>query len=93
VILARELSEPRDLVVFAEPTWGIDVGSTVDIHNRVVALRERGRAVLLISSDLDEILTLSDRILVMRQGRLAASYQRGVSRQELGGAMLLGASS
>ena len=88
VVLARELAEAKDLVVFAEPTWGVDVDSTADIHKRIVTLRDRGCAVLLISSDLEEILGLCDRILVMREGRLTHRFPRGVAKSRLGRAML-----
>lgn len=71
IVLARELSgEPR-LVVAAHPTYGLDVGSAAHTHELLLAQRQRGAAVLLISEDLDELIRVADRILVLYQGRVA----------------------
>ena len=70
VILARELSFRPGLILAAQPTRGLDVGATEDIHRKLLAERERGAAILLISEDLDEIFALSDRIVVMYEGAL-----------------------
>ena len=70
VIVARELSRPIKLLVAAQPTRGLDVGSIEYIHNRLVEKRDEGVAVLLISTELDEILQLSDRIAVMYRGQI-----------------------
>ncbi len=90
VILARELASGKDLVLFAEPTWGIDVAATRFVHSRILALRDEGRAILLISSDLQEILQLADRIVVLRDGRAVARLANapGLSRRTLGQYML-----
>jgi simple sugar transport system ATP-binding protein len=69
-LLARELSRDPLILLAAQPTRGIDVGATEFIHAQVLALRARGGAVLLISEDLDEIFQLSDRIVVMYEGRI-----------------------
>lgn len=70
VIVARELSRPIKLLVAAQPTRGLDVGSIEYIHNRLVEKRDEGVAVLLVSTELDEIMQLSDRIAVMYRGRI-----------------------
>ena len=73
VALARWLSiEPRVLIV-DEPTQGVDIGAKAEIHDIIGALAERGVAIVMISSELPEILTLSDRIAVMRDGTIAAT--------------------
>jgi simple sugar transport system ATP-binding protein len=73
VIVARELSRPTRLLIAAQPTRGLDVGSIEFIHRRLVEKRDEGAAVLLVSAELDEILALSDRIAVMYEGRIVAT--------------------
>ncbi len=70
VIAAREFSRPNKLIVAAQPTRGLDVGSIEYIHRRIVEKRDEGAAVLIVSSELDEVLALGDRIAVMYQGRI-----------------------
>ena len=70
VIVAREFSRPLKLLVAAQPTRGLDVGSIEYIHRRIVAKRDEGTAVLIVSTELEEILSLGDRIAVMYQGRI-----------------------
>ncbi len=70
VIVARELSRPVKLLLASQPTRGLDVGSIEYIHKEIVAMRDRGVGVLLISAELDEIMSLSDRIAVMFQGQI-----------------------
>jgi ABC-type uncharacterized transport system ATPase subunit len=69
-VLARELSEPVALLIAADPVFGLDFAAVAEIHNRIVAARDAGAAVLLISSDLDELLELADRVAVMFEGRI-----------------------
>jgi simple sugar transport system ATP-binding protein len=77
LIIARELArEPRFLIA-AQPTRGVDVGAIEFIHQRILAARTQGAGVLLISSELDEILALSDRILVFYEGKVAGEFRRG----------------
>ncbi len=71
IVLARELSGEPQLVVAAHPTYGLDVGSTAHTHELLLAQRQRGAAVVLISEDLDELIRVSDRIVVLYQGRVA----------------------
>jgi ABC-type uncharacterized transport system ATPase subunit len=70
VIVAREFSRPLKLLVAAQPTRGLDVGSIEYIHKRIVAKRDEGTAVLIVSTELEEVLSLGDRIAVMFQGRI-----------------------
>ena len=70
VIVAREFSRPLKLLVAAQPTRGLDVGSIEYIHRRIVEKRDEGTAVVIVSTELDEILALGDRIAVMFQGRI-----------------------
>ncbi len=72
VIVARELSQNAKLIVASQPTRGVDVGSIEFIHRQLVSARDAGAAVLLVSAELDEILSLSDRIAVMSKGRIVA---------------------
>jgi simple sugar transport system ATP-binding protein len=72
-VIARELSRPVRLVVAAQPTRGLDVGSTESVHQRLLAARDAGSAVMLVSAELDEILALADRIAVLYRGRAVAT--------------------
>ena len=69
-VLARELAGEADLLVAANPCFGLDFGAVADIRAQLIAARNRGTAVLLVSEDLDEIVALSDRIVVMFEGRI-----------------------
>lgn len=85
LIVAREFSRDTKLIIASQPTRGIDVGSIEYIHGRLVAERDAGAAVLIVSSELDEILALSDRILVMYRGRIVAEVAGGeATATELG---------
>jgi simple sugar transport system ATP-binding protein len=72
VVVARELDHEAPVLIAEQPTRGVDVGAIEFIHGRLVAERDRGRAVLLVSAELGEILALSDRVLVMYEGRIVA---------------------
>jgi simple sugar transport system ATP-binding protein len=85
VIIARELSRPVKLVIASQPTRGLDVGSIEYIHKEIILMRDRGVAVLLISAELDEILSLADRIAVMYRGEIVATVDRkDTTREQLG---------
>jgi simple sugar transport system ATP-binding protein len=84
VVLARELSRPVKLVVASQPTRGLDVGSIEFVHERIIAERDAGRAVLLFSTELDEVSALADRIAVMYRGEFIAIVPSDTSREELG---------
>jgi len=87
VVVAREVARDPRVLIAAQPTRGLDVGAIEFVHRRLIEERDEGRAVLLISLELDEVLSLSDRILVIYEGRIVAEYGPDVSEQELGVAM------
>ena len=85
LIVARELSRHIRLIVASQPTRGLDVGSIEYVHGRLVAARDAGAAVLLVSAELDEVLALADRIVVMYRGRFVGPYAAGeLSREQIG---------
>ena len=84
VVLARELSRQVKVVVACQPTRGLDVGSIEFVHERLIAERNSGRAVLLISTELDEVAALADRIAVIYRGEILAIVDSDVSREKLG---------
>ncbi|HEX5614205.1 MAG TPA: ABC transporter ATP-binding protein [Acidimicrobiia bacterium] len=85
VIIARELSGDPKLLIVAQPTRGLDVGSIEFIHRRIIEMRDRGVAVLLVSAELDEILTLADRVGVLYRGELVGEFDRAeATRERLG---------
>ena len=92
VVLAREIGRDPKLLIAGQPTRGLDVGAIEFVHRRLVEARDRGEAVLLVSLELDEVLSLADRILVMYEGRIVAEYGPDVSEEELGIAMTGGRS-
>ncbi len=83
-IIARELSRDPDFILAAQPTRGVDVGAKENIHNLLLQMRDEGRAVLLISAELDELRSLSDRILVIYEGKIIAARQENFAEEELG---------
>jgi ABC-type uncharacterized transport system ATPase subunit len=87
VVIAREVGRNPRVLVAAQPTRGLDVGAIEYVHRRLVEARDEGKAVLLVSLELDEILFLSDRILVIYEGRIVGEYPPEVSEEELGVAM------
>jgi simple sugar transport system ATP-binding protein len=84
VVLARELSRPLRLLIVAQPTRGLDVGSMEFVHRRIVHERDRGAAVVLISTELDEVLGLADRIGVMYRGKIVGEVAPTVTAEEIG---------
>jgi len=90
VVAAREVSRDPKVLVAAQPTRGLDVGAIEYLHRRLVEERDEGRAILLISLELDEILSLSDRILVMYEGRIVGEHSGDVTEEEIGLEMLGG---
>ena len=92
LIMARELSRQPIALIAAQPTRGVDIGATEYIHQRLLAQREAGTAILLISEDLDEIRTLSDRIAIMYEGRIIGIVRRGHASIEQIGLMMAGIS-
>jgi simple sugar transport system ATP-binding protein len=90
VVAAREISRDPKVLIAAQPTRGLDVGAIEYLHRRIVEERDNGRAVLLISLELDEILSLSDRILVLYEGKIAGEHTGEVSEEQIGLEMLGG---
>jgi len=93
LIMARELSGSPRVLLIAQPTRGIDVGATNYIHERLVAQRESGTAILIISEDLDEIMTICDRVLVMYEGAIIGEADPRVNSREEIGMLMAGARS
>ena len=87
VILAREIDRNPKVLIAAQPTRGLDVGAIEFVHRRLVEERDEGRGVLLVSLELEEILSLSDRIVVMYEGEIVGEFDSGVTEEELGVAM------
>jgi len=83
VVLARWLARKPSLLILDEPTKGVDIGAKAEISQIIVRLVAQGTAILLVSSELPEVLGLSDRVLVMRSGRIAGEISRGSLSQEL----------
>jgi simple sugar transport system ATP-binding protein len=85
VIIARELYEQHPLVIFTEPTWGLDMHAGVRVLTEIRELRDSGKAVLIISSDIDEVLHLADTIVVLREGMVSSILaNRDLSKRTLG---------
>lgn len=91
VILAREIGEDNKIIVAAEPTRGLDIGSVDYIHRTLLKQRDNGKGVLLISTDLDEILNLSNRIAVLHRGEIPAVIERSKATREQIGLLMAGA--
>ncbi|MEQ9180153.1 MAG: heme ABC transporter ATP-binding protein, partial [Nitratireductor sp.] len=84
IVLAREMEKDPGVLVVGQPTRGVDVGAIEFIHKQLIAMRDQGKAVLLISVELDEIRSLSDRILVMFDGRIVGERGPDATEGELG---------
>jgi len=90
VVIGREFTADADVLIVSQPTRGVDIGAIEFIHSTIVSMRDQGKAVLLVSSDLAELLALSDSLVVMHSGRIVAYFPdaRSVSDKELGLFML-----
>ena len=88
--LAREISRDPKVLIAAQPTRGLDVGAIEYLHRRLVEERDEGRAILLVSLELDEVLSLSDRILVIYEGQIVGEHGPDVTEEEIGLEMLGG---
>jgi general nucleoside transport system ATP-binding protein len=84
LVIAREMSRPLRVFIASQPTRGVDVGAQEFIHRRIVAERDNGTAVVMVSTELDEVLGLADRILVMYRGKIIGELPGGASRDEVG---------
>lgn len=74
-IVAREIENQSELIIFSHPTRGVDLKSSLFIHDEIIHVRNSGRAVLLVSSDLDELFKLSDRLIVLYNGQTVKEYE------------------
>jgi simple sugar transport system ATP-binding protein len=92
-VVARELSAEPRLLVASQPTRGVDIGATEFIHRQIMKARSEGKAILLVSADLDELLALSDRVGVIFKGRIIREFSHDeAAREEVGLAMTGGKS-
>jgi simple sugar transport system ATP-binding protein len=91
IILARSLAQNPEVVIAAQPTRGLDIGATEYVRQKLLEQKQHGTAVLLISEDLDEILALSDRILVIFEGVVAGEFSANEADINVLGALMTGA--
>jgi len=92
IVIARALDHDPELLIAAHPTRGVDVGAMEYIHEKILEMRDRGKAVLLVSADLDEVRSLSDRLLVLYEGRIVLSSLPGQHSEMQLGLMMTGSS-
>ncbi|MDG2064075.1 MAG: heme ABC transporter ATP-binding protein, partial [SAR324 cluster bacterium] len=92
LVVARELERDPDLLVVGQPTRGVDIGAIEFIHRQLIAMRDAGKAVLLVSVELDEILSLSDRILVMFAGKIMGEVEASAANERDIGLLMAGIS-
>ncbi len=90
LVVAREVARDPRVLIAAQPTRGLDVGAIEYVHRRLVTERDEGRAILLVSLELDEVMSLADRILVIYEGRIVAEHAAGATEEEIGLEMLGG---
>jgi ABC-type uncharacterized transport system ATPase subunit len=84
IVLAREIEQDPDVLIIGQPTRGVDVGAIEAIHRKLIELRDAGKAILLVSVELDEIRGLSDRVLVMFDGRVMGELPGTADEREIG---------
>ena len=92
IVVAREMARSPDLLLVGQPTRGVDIGAIEFIHRRLIEMRDAGKAVLLVSVELDEIMSLSDRILVMFDGRIVGEVAQSDANEQMLGLMMAGIS-
>ena len=90
IVLARELDRNPDVLLVGQPTRGVDIGAIEFVHRRLVALRDGGKALLVVSVELDEIMALADRILVMHDGRIVGDMPRAAATEQVLGLLMAG---
>jgi simple sugar transport system ATP-binding protein len=93
IVLGREIDRDPDLLIVGQPTRGVDIGAIEFIHRRLAGLRDAGKAILLVSCELDEILSLADRILVMFDGRIAGELPRAGADERRIGLLMAGSAA
>ena len=92
IVLAREIERNPDLLLIGQPTRGVDIGAIEFIHQQIVALRDQGKAILLVSVELEEILSLADRVAVMFDGRIMGERMPGQTDEKELGLLMAGVS-
>jgi simple sugar transport system ATP-binding protein len=90
LVLAREILRDPELLLVGQPTRGVDIGAIEFIHKRIVAMRDAGKAVLLVSVELDEIMSLADRVLVMCDGAIIGEVAASEANERVLGLMMAG---
>lgn len=93
LVMAREMEKEPDILLVGQPTRGVDIGAIAFIHKQLVGLRDRGKAILLVSAELDEIMALSDRILVMCDGEIVGELSAAEATESRIGSMMAGVSA
>lgn len=89
IIMARELTSDPEVIIMSQPTRGIDIGSIEFIHSKILELKEKGRAILLVSSEITEILNLSDKVYVMYEGKISGErFRKDTDKEDLGRLMV-----
>jgi simple sugar transport system ATP-binding protein len=92
-VLAREIERDPQLLLIGQPTRGVDIGAIEFIHKRIIALRDAGKAILLVSTELDEVLALSDRVLVMCGGKITGERLPDQTSEQDMGLLMAGVTS
>ncbi|MNX97794.1 Arabinose import ATP-binding protein AraG [compost metagenome] len=87
-MIAREVEQDPDVLLVGQPTRGVDIGAIEYIHQQIIAMRDKGKAVLLVSVELDEIMSLSDRILVIADGRIVGELDGAKADERTIGLMM-----
>ena len=90
LVLAREIERDPEVLLVGQPTRGVDIGAIEFIHRRLLAMRDAGKAILLVSAELDEIMALSDRIIVMFDGRIMGEVDAAVADTKTLGLLMAG---
>jgi simple sugar transport system ATP-binding protein len=90
IVLVREMDQNPDLLLVGQPTRGVDIGAIEFIHKRLIAMRDQGNAVLLVSVELDEIMSLADRIIVMFEGNIVGQLTQDEADERKLGLMMAG---
>jgi simple sugar transport system ATP-binding protein len=88
LVIAREMEQSPDILLVGQPTRGVDIGAIESIHNRIIEMRDAGKAVLLVSVELEEIMSLADRILVMFDGKIVGEVPADVANEQILGLMM-----
>ncbi|MEX0299765.1 MAG: heme ABC transporter ATP-binding protein, partial [Kordiimonas sp.] len=90
IVIARELARDPQLMVIGQPTRGVDIGAVTKIHDQITTLRNEGKAVLVVSADLDELIAISDRIAVMCEGEITGVVPVAEADEKTLGLMMAG---